>query len=107
MIGDPASCEFVTAGSANISVSVRTGLGRVTVKRWMDGRMPLEATPIDGVGDGAVWVPQLNEVIAESNDELCDIAVIGPAPGVGDGMLGDSLRKRIGALCNKVFAMRR
>ena len=103
MSGDPASCEFITATSANIAISVRPGMGNVTVGRWLEGRMPLEAIPVDGVGERAVWQSQLHEMIAEQNDVLCDVTVIGPAPEL-DAPLSAALPIRVGEICTKVFA---
>ena len=101
--GDAQSCAFMTSGMAHIEVTVRPSLGRATVQSWIDGRMPLESTPLRGVGERAAWQPDLHEVIAEKDDVLCDIAVVGLEPEL-DATSRDSLPHRVGALCNKVFA---
>ena len=101
--GDAQSCEFTTGGLPNITVAVRPGLGKSTVQTWLDGKMPVESTPLGGVGERAAWQPELHEVIAEKNDVLCDISVMGLAGDIR-ARSTDALQKRVGALCNKVFA---
>jgi len=67
--GDPQTCYFVTAtteseGGPEIMVSLRPGLGRITLKTWLDAKMNTTATKIGGVGDDAIWVPDLKEIDA-------------------------------------------
>jgi len=64
--GDPQTCYFVTAttesqGGPEIEVSLRPGLGRVTLKAWLDGTMGTTPSKIGGVGDDAIWVSELSE----------------------------------------------
>lgn len=101
--GDAQTCQFVTPGPATVDVSVRPGMGRVTVASWTTGRMPLAAVAVAGVGDHAVWQAQLRELIAEENDLLCDVTV-DTSEGKGST---DSIRDRAGALCTMVFASAR
>ncbi len=77
--GDPQSCEFTTGSYSSVEVTLRPGLGRTTLGVWKSGRMPVSGTTLTGVGDEAVWVASLTEVIAEKNDLLCDIQVTGLA----------------------------
>jgi len=99
--GDAQSCEFVTASFPAIIVSVRPGLGRTTVDAWATGKMPLDSAPLVGVGDGAVWLDTLHEVVAQKNALLCDIQVRG---GGSDLALNSkTLPGTLGALCNKIF----
>ena len=64
--------------------------------------MPLQTTPLAGVGDAAVWQDTLHEIIAQKDAILCDIQVRG---GGGDLALTDkALPMAVGALCNKIFA---
>jgi hypothetical protein len=100
--GDPQSCEFTT-GSSGLTVSLRPGLGRVTVGTWKSGKMPISGTPLSGVGDEAVWQETLNEVIAEKNNLLCDIQLSGPPWGLKKGTTAEH-QAAIGGLCNKIFA---
>lgn len=100
--GDPQSCTFDTGSLASISVTLRPGLGRTTVDTWKSGRMPVAAAPLAGVGDDAAWVDPLHEVVAEKNNLLCDIQVMGAGRDFS-GSAADQQRK-IGALCNKIFA---
>jgi hypothetical protein len=100
--GDAQSCEFITATFPAIIVSVRPGLGRTTVEAWATGKMPLHSAPLPGVGDGAVWLETLHEVVAQKNALLCDIQVRG---GGSDLVLNsEALPGAVGALCNKIFA---
>jgi hypothetical protein len=100
--GDAQSCQFTTATFPAIIVSVRPGLGRTTVDAWAGGNMPLESGPLTGVGDAAVWLETLHEVIAQKNAVLCDIQVRG---GGSDLALSDkALPQALGALCNKIFS---
>jgi hypothetical protein len=100
--GDAQSCEFVTAAFPAIIVSVRPGIGRTTVDAWVTGKMPLQSAPLLGVGDGAVWLETLHEVIGQKNAVLCDIQVRG---GNSDVVLNPKvLPGAVGALCNKIFA---
>jgi hypothetical protein len=100
--GDAQSCEFITATFPAIIVSLRPGLGRTTIDAWATGKMPLQSTPLPGVGDGAVWVETLHEVVAQKNALLCDIQV----KGGGSDLAANSkaLPGAVGALCNKIFA---
>lgn len=101
--GDAQTCQFVISGPATVDVSVRPGMGRVTVSSWIRGRMPLAAAAVSGVGDYAVWQPQLGELIAEQNDLLCDVTMS------ADNTNGspNSVRDHAGALCTMVFASAR
>ena len=101
--GDSETCELGSGESRRIFMSLRPGLGRLTVQSWVDGKMPLAAWSLGGVGDRALWQPELNEVIAERGDLLCDVAVARPAGG-GVEPSRPSLPIRLGTLCNKVFA---
>jgi hypothetical protein len=100
--GDAQTCEF-KAGGSSIQISVRPGLGHESVQEWVDGKVAVEASPLAGVGDRAMWQPQMHEVMAGKNNLLCDISAMGlggvlkdPSPAV--------MQKKIGALCNKIFA---
>jgi hypothetical protein len=99
--GDPQSCVFSTALQSHITVTVRPGLGNVTVSAWENGQTNVPATPIPGVGDRAVWQDSLNEVIATKNNVLCDISVMGPP-----GTAAPGAQTRLGNLCNTIFARR-
>jgi hypothetical protein len=100
--GDAQSCEFVTAAFPTISVSLRPGLGRTTVNAWTSGKMPLKSTPLPGVGDEAVWVESLREVIARKEALLCDIQVNAGGSDIASNPA--QVPQIVGALCNKVFA---
>jgi hypothetical protein len=100
--GDAQSCEFTTAAFPAIIVSVRPGVGRTTVDAWATGKMPLQTSPLAGVGDAAVWQETLHEVIAQKDALLCDIEVRGG--GVDLALHAQALPQAVGALCNKIFA---
>lgn len=96
--GDAQSCVFGTGGFNSVSVTMRPGLGDVTVKTWVDGKMPVSAAPMSGVGDRAAWVAELSEVVATKANLLCDIQFR------GGGTRSAAQQAAIGALCNKIFA---
>jgi hypothetical protein len=99
--GAPATCEFTTAGASSVIVALRPN-GKASLAVWKSGRMPVTGTPLAGVGDDAVWVGTLDEVVAEQNDLLCDIQVNGLAAALRDRPAA-ALQQAIGALCNKIF----
>jgi hypothetical protein len=98
LAGDPQSCELKTTGSASVMISLRPGLGDVTVQTWLDGRMPVSATPLTSVGDHAAWVTELSEVVATKGNLLCDIQTSGAAGSKA------MVQRKVGALCNSIFA---
>jgi hypothetical protein len=100
--GDAQSCEFVTASYPEIIVSVRPAVGRTTVDDWATGKMPLESRPLAGIGDSAVWLENLLELVAQKNALLCDIQVRGGGSDLA--MESKALPAALGALCNKIFA---
>ncbi len=95
--GDPQSCTFTTAGFSSVTVSLRPGLGKVSIDQISSGKTNQTVTPLPGVGERAVWDPTLKEVDAEKNGALCMVSAIGPASG---GATPD----KVGAVCNKIFA---
>lgn len=103
---DSQSCRFKTAGLPSVTVALRPGLGRATLATWTAGRMPLTATPLDGVGDQAVWVDDLIEVVAEKNDLLCDIQVTG-LKAAFNHQPARARQKAVGSLCNKILEAKR
>ena len=103
--GDAQSCEFITATFPAIIVSLRPGLGRTTVDGWASGKMPLQSTPLPGIGDGAVWVETLHmRSLPKKTPFSGDIQVKGG--GSVDLAVNSkaALPGAIGALCNKIFA---
>lgn len=101
--GDPQSCVFKAADSHSLTVSVRPALGRATVATWAAGKMDSTATPLAGVGESAVWIEDLGEVEAQQGDLLCVVSAPGLRGGPGAPRSAASSRK-LGALCNQVFA---
>lgn len=100
--GDNQSCEFSTTAFPGIIVTVRPGLGRTTLDEWAAGKMPLESVPLTGVGDTAVWIQPLHEVISQKNAILCDIQIRGGGSDIA--LDSTALAAAVGALCNKIFA---
>jgi hypothetical protein len=96
--GDPQTCQFSTEDFSSVTVTVRPGLGDVTVTQWMNGGVPVNSVPTSGVGDRAVWQSTLKELIATKHNVLCDIQASG-----GNGTEAD-LQKKFGQLCDKVWA---
>jgi len=99
---DARTCVFRTATPAHIELAVRPSGGSMAVDRWIKGAMPLEAAPLNGVGDRAVWQRDLHEVVAERNDVLCDITVVGETSDFVNPS-DDFLEARLGSLCAKVL----
>jgi hypothetical protein len=90
---DPDSCMFATAGISSITVTVRATGGKDTLQSWHKGPV----TPVPGVGDDAVWEPDLKEIVASHGDTLCTVTAMGPE-------VAAATAETEGALCNKVFA---
>lgn len=106
--GDAQTCYFTTGQAmGEVKVTLRPGHGNATLASRTSGPMSEVAKweVLNGVGDKAVWITQLNEVSATKGDVLCEAA-----PSGGPLFLNEELRKsgkaweRLGALCNKVFA---
>jgi hypothetical protein len=108
--GDAQSCLFITAmedqGGSHLSVGLRPGLGIATLATFTSGHMNDYATwkPLAGVGDEAVWLPDLHEIQARKGDLLCGVGVlVGMSKTLHDA--GEAAQqKALGALCNKIFA---
>jgi len=100
--GDAQTCVFRTDTRARIELAVRPSGGATTVQRWIDGAMPLEAAPLNGVGDRAAWQRDLHEVIAERNDVLCDVTALAEMSDFVNSS-DDFLEARLGSLCAKVL----
>jgi hypothetical protein len=97
LAGDPQSCVFGTANFSSVTVSLRPGLGKVTIDQIKSGATNQKVTDLPGVGERAVWDSTLKEVDAEKNGVLCDVSAIGPATG-------GATAEKVGALCTKIFA---
>jgi hypothetical protein len=109
--GDPQTCYFITAdddrGGPDLMVSLRPGLGVVTLATFTSGKMDAYArsVPLAGVGDGAVWKPDLKEVTAQKNNVLCEVRPGPLSMSVELTRAGEAAQQRtLGALCNKIFA---
>lgn len=96
--GDPQSCVFEGADFTSITFSVRPGLGDVSVGAWTSGKMPVSGTPVDGIGDKAVWQDTLRELIATKRNVLCDIQATGATGSTAD------VQKKFAALCGRIWA---
>ncbi len=96
--GDPQSCELEGSNSSSVRITLRPGLGDVSVEAWASGKMPVSGVLVTGVGDKAVWQDTLSELIATKNNALCDIA--------GQRSQGSEadLRAKFAALCSKIWA---
>jgi len=64
--------------------------------------MPLEAVPLNGVGDRAAWQKDLHEIIAERNDVLCDVTAVAEMSDFVNSS-DDFLEAHLGSLCAKVL----
>lgn len=97
LVGDAQSCQFISANDSSVTVSLRPGLGNVTLAEIASGQTDQTVIPLPGVGEKAVWNAVLKEVNATKDNLLCDIGVVGPASG-------PATAEKLGALCNKIFA---
>ena len=95
--GDPNSCVFTTTGFSSVTVSLRPGLGKMSIDLISSGKTNQTVTPLPGVGDRAVWDATLKEVDADKNNNLCVVSAIGPASG-------NATSDKVGAICTKIFA---
>ena len=105
LAGDAQTCIFTTGaepGAPQLSVGLRGGLGRATITSYTSGHMDAYSKwePLAGVGDGAVWVPQLHEVMAQQDDVLCDVRPDGLSVALGNA----AAAQKLGALCSTIFA---
>jgi len=98
LAGDPQSCIFDAAGLASITITVRPGLGDVSVNAWTTGKVPVPAVPVSGIGDHAVWQDTMRELIATKHNVLCDIQATGAKGADAD------VQKAFGHLCDKIWA---
>jgi hypothetical protein len=64
--------------------------------------MALDSRPLAGIGDSAVWMESLLEVVAQKNALLCDIQVRGDGGDLAVDL--EALPSALGAVCNKIFA---
>ncbi|MEJ0065704.1 MAG: hypothetical protein WDM85_09900 [Caulobacteraceae bacterium] len=94
---DPQTCRFETTGFSSVSISLRPGLGDVSVDQIKSGATNQTVTPLAGVGERAVWDPTLKQVSATKNNVLCEIGAMGPATK-------NATSDKVGALCSKIFA---
>jgi hypothetical protein len=101
--GDPQTCIFRTADYTSVAVSLRPGMGEQTVESWAAGKQGFAARPLPGVGDKAVWVPDVQKVYATRNNLLCVADAKATFQGLRDPSL-EALARKLGALCVKVFA---
>jgi hypothetical protein len=101
--GDPQTCIFKTADYTSVAVSLRPGMGQQTVDSWAAGKQGFTARALPGVGDKAVWVPDVQKVYATKNNLLCVADAKANFQGLYDPSL-EVLAKKLGALCVKIFA---
>ena len=111
LTGDAQTCYFITAneshGGPELKVTLRPGMGVATLATFTSGKMDQYVSwkPLAGVGDGAVWKPDLHEVTAQKDNVLCEVA---PGPlGMSAELTnaGEAAQQqKLGALCNKIFA---
>ena len=102
--GDPQTCYFISAnndqGGPELRITLRPGHGRAALESFTSGKMNAYATwkPLAGVGDEAVWLPDLHEIDARKGNTLC---VVG-APMFMSNALRDAgeavQQQRLGAL---------
>jgi hypothetical protein len=107
--GDAQTCYFTTARDNKLRVTLRPGSGIAVIGSFTSGHMDQFAKwqPLAGVGEEAIWKPDLTEVSARNGDVLCEIA-----PEAGSLFLAKALKngdemakqRKFGGLCNTIFA---
>jgi hypothetical protein len=107
---NPEACTFISTNSATVTVGLRAG---DEVQPFL--KMDLDPAngrkiPLPGVGESAWQTPGGTGVVAVKGNYLCQVSVIGTESA---RMMNDITRSRgaelatkLGALCNKIFAMR-
>ena len=107
--GDAQTCYFTTSHDNKLRVTLRPGNGLAVIGSFTSGRMDAYAKwqPLAGVGEEAIWKPDLAEVSARNGDVLCEVA-----PEAGSMFLAKALKdadetikqRKFGGLCNTIFA---
>jgi hypothetical protein len=102
-----ASCMYQTQSRANVTIGVARGDEEKGA--WMLATT-YNATknPLAGVGDEALYNPDGTTLIARKGDTSCRVDVVGydNASAMDDITKdrGEALARKLGALCNKLFA---
>lgn len=99
--GDAQTCWYTTSGSDHLALTLRLGHGLAAVQMWLDGKMPLPYTPLPGVGDKAISQADSHRIVADKNNLLCELEAHGVTQEMRDP---GALAKKLGSLCNKIFA---
>jgi hypothetical protein len=91
--GDPSYCTYKTAdGGSALSVSLGQKDAKMAYDAWASAS---DTVKVDGIGDGAAWVPSLNTLLILKGDKVMGITA-GPAGVEGDQRLDWS--KALGAI---------
>ncbi|HWF86759.1 MAG TPA: hypothetical protein VG222_17995 [Vicinamibacterales bacterium] len=104
---DPASCMYQTQTKANVTINVAKG---DEVKGAWTLATTYNATknPLASVGDEALYNPQGTTLIARKGETSCRVDAVGydNANAMDDITKdrGEALARKLGALCNKLFA---
>jgi hypothetical protein len=99
--GDPQSCTFSTAGFHSLTIALRPGHGMAAVKMYTSGKMDEfeKSATLAGIGDEAVRSLGIDRVVSRKRDLLCEITGSSLANATDD-----SQARKLGAVCNKIFA---
>lgn len=104
---DAATCVYRTQTKANVTISVARGdaaKGAWTLATKYSGTK----NPLPGIGDEALYNPEGTTLIARKGDTSCRLDVVGfdNADAMDDitKARGEDLARKLGALCNKMFA---
>jgi hypothetical protein len=91
-------CGFETPDFASISITLAAGGPSVfdAHQKYLTNPVPL-----DGVGDKAVRTAAGIEAV-KGQDRMCGIDVM---PPFGNKLSGEALAKKLGEICNKLFAL--
>jgi hypothetical protein len=109
MSTNPEACSFDAARGVSIVVSLRSGDEIEPFWRLAINQNHNRMIQISGVGNTALRTPGGEEVLARKGDLSCQISVVNfAASQLGKSLKADGseLARKLGALCNKVFAQR-
>jgi hypothetical protein len=96
--GDPQTCEYEAPDAGRVSITVRPGLGDVTVGSWVSSKVAVASVGVNGIGDRAIWQRTLRELVATKHNVLCDISAEAIKGSDAD------LQAKFGQLCAKIWA---
>ncbi len=109
---NPQSCSYHASAGATVTISLYSG-GEDGKFTWSTMSNPANTgtlSPLAGIGDTALHAHGGTVVIARKGDLVCSVDITGTDNANGMQVItkarGEELAKKLGALCEKVFAAR-